>query len=140
MRLRRAGATTFPFDELSGVHFARFVLLSDSLDPAGALIPASLMFISEIDAPLDRHLDELAGSAGPAIDATFGLCDGYPSLAGPAASAFAARRSYLTDRLIEPKAMYVHTVGRTVEQIRQESRAARRDRGVSRSAAVVSAD
>jgi hypothetical protein len=116
MRLRCADAQTFPFEELSGVHFARFVLLEDSVDPRGGLIPASLMFISEIDAPLDRHLDELADIAGPAMDAAFGLCDGYP-----AAAPREARRSYLADHLIQPQAMYVHTVGRTVQQIRQES-------------------
>lgn len=110
------GLPVFPFDRMTGVHFARLVLLDDSKVEGQPLIPASLMIISEIDAPLRRHLDELGRLAGPALDATFGLCEGYPAEPTPA-----TRIEYLQARETKPRAAYVNTVGRTVDQIRSEA-------------------
>jgi hypothetical protein len=114
-RLGRAHTPGIPFGEMSGVHFGRLILLEDSTDPDGALIPASLLLITEVDAPLERHLDQLA-NAGPGLDGIFGLCEGYPSPASPE-----ARRRFLSEHMIHAQARYVHTVGRTVDQIRQEA-------------------
>jgi hypothetical protein len=110
------GAPSFPFRRMGGVHFARLVLLEESQAEGQPPIPASLVIMSEIDAPLERHLDELAEHAGPALDATFGLCEGYP-----AAPTAADRITYLRQRESRPKAAYVNTVGRPVEQIRREA-------------------
>jgi hypothetical protein len=109
-------APRFPFSRMGGVHFARLVLLEESGQEGQPPIPASLLIMSEIDAPLERHLDELANLAGPALDATFGLCEGYP--AAPSAG---ARIAYLQARQIRPQAAYVNTVGRSVEQIHREA-------------------
>src|ERR671933_733339 len=76
-----------PFAELGGVHFARFVLLEDSTDLDGRLIPASVLYMVELDAPLERHVRELADRGAAGLDAVFGLCDGYPAGAGAAARA-----------------------------------------------------
>ena len=104
-----------PFAELGGVHFARFVLLEDSTDLDGRLIPASVLYMAELDAPLERHVRELADRGAAGLDAVFGLCDGYPAGAGAA-----ARAAFLRDHAIPSQANYVNTVGRTVEQIRGE--------------------
>jgi hypothetical protein len=72
--------------------------------------------MSEVDAPLERHLDELVDIGGPLLDAAFGLCEGYPAAPTPE-----ARRAYLRERLVESVANYVNTVGRRVEQIRHEA-------------------
>jgi len=109
------GLPRVPFAELSGVHFARLVLLEDEADPDGQVIPATLLLMSEIDAPLDRHLRELAEIGGAGLDAVFGLCDGYPAEAGPG-----PRASFLRERMLPAQAAYVNTIGRTVEQIRRE--------------------
>jgi hypothetical protein len=106
-------APSFAFAELPGVHFARLLLLEDSVDPSGATIPASLLYMSEIDAPLAPHLDGLAGRAAAALDATFGLCEGYTPQ---------ARRDFLQAHLIPTQAHYVNTIGRTVDQIVREDR------------------
>jgi hypothetical protein len=104
-----------PFPELSGVHFARLLLFEDARDLDGELIPASLVFMSEVDSPLKRHLDELAEAGGPALDAVFGLCEGYPATPTPQ-----ARKDFLRDYRVKPRAAYVNTIGRTLEQIRNE--------------------
>jgi hypothetical protein len=99
------------------VHFARLVLLEDSVDLDGNLIPASLLWMSEIDAPLARHVDELAHVSAHGLDAAFGLCEGYPDSPAPA-----SRATFLRERMIASQADYVNTVGRTVEQIKREGR------------------
>jgi len=112
----RPGTATFPFADLDEVHFARLLVLDDDTDPDGRPIPASLLYLSEIDAPLARHLERLADRGGAALDATFGLCEGYP----PAPDA-EARRRYLDARRLPSQATYVNTIGRTALQIRQEA-------------------
>lgn len=67
-----------PFDRLTGVHFARLVVLPEATDLAGEAIPPSLAYMSEVDAPLNRHLDDLVLEAGPGLDRIFGHCADYP--------------------------------------------------------------
>jgi len=110
------GVAAIPFPQLTGVHFARLLMLDDSVDLEQNPIPASLIWMSEIDAPLWRHLDELVQVAGPALDATFGLCEGYPANPTPE-----QRENYLRERLVRSQADYVNTIGRTVDQIHREA-------------------
>jgi hypothetical protein len=109
------GGARMPFETLSGVHFGRLLLLEDVDDLQGEPIPASLLLMTEVDSPLARHLDELASLGGRALDAAFGLCEGYP-----AAPDAAARVRFLREHRLEPQARYVNTVGRTLEQILRE--------------------
>src|SRR3954452_9604245 len=68
-----AGAPSIPWAEMDGVHFGRLLLLDDSTDLDGKLIPASLIYMAELDAPLGRHAHQLAQVGGAGRDATFGL-------------------------------------------------------------------
>ena len=113
----RDGAAAIPFTRMDGVHFARLLLLEDVHDLDGRPIPASLMYMSDIDAPLDRHLAQLSELGAAGLDAAFGLCEGYPAQPDTA-----ARRAYLQQHATPPQAHYVNAIGRTVEQIRQEER------------------
>lgn len=108
----------FGFTRLRGLHFARLYLLEETESLEGRPIPASLIFMSEVDAPLHRHLAELAGIAAAGIDQAFGHCVGYP---GPA-SRRRARIAWLRRHRVRASAFYVNTVGRGLEQIRQEAR------------------
>jgi hypothetical protein len=112
-----SGAPALELEALNGVHFARLFLIEDSVDLDGKLIPATLMWMSEIDAPLARHVRELAEVSGQGLDAAFGLCEGYPATRTPA-----ARIAYLREHAIPSQANYVNTVGRSVDQIRSEAR------------------
>ncbi|OLE23945.1 MAG: hypothetical protein AUG49_14600 [Catenulispora sp. 13_1_20CM_3_70_7] len=111
-----AGRPNVPFDELTGVHFARFALLPDATDLTGAALPASVVYMCDVDLPAERHIAELADRAGSGLDAVFGHCVGYPGAPGPA-----ARIAWLRTHLVKNAAVYVHTVGRSVDQIRAEA-------------------
>ena len=76
------GEAPFGFADCRGLHFARFYLLEETADLAGRPIPASLVFMSEVDAPLRRHLADLADVAKEGIDQAFQHCPGYPGPVG----------------------------------------------------------
>jgi len=111
-----AGVPAIPFVKLRGVHFARLLVLEDSTDVDEQLVPASLLWMSDVDAPLESHLDQLAALGGPGLDAAFGLCEGYPPDPTPE-----MRSAYLREHLVKTQANYVNTVGRTVAQIHGEA-------------------
>src|SRR4051794_6299117 len=66
-----AGAPSIPWAGMDGVHFARLLLLEDSTDLDQRLIPASLLYMAELDAPLGRHASQLAELGGAGLDAMF---------------------------------------------------------------------
>jgi hypothetical protein len=107
-----------PFADLPNLHFARLFVLTGAVDPAGASIPPKLVFLSDVDTPADRFLGAVVDAFGPTLDAIFGHCEGYGTVmaAGPA-----DRVRFLEERRVEAAVAYVNTVGRTVEQIRQEA-------------------
>jgi len=116
----RKGLAEGPFDftRLRGLHFAKLYLLDETADLDGRPIPATLVLMTEVDAPLHGHLAELVDLAGEGIDQAFGHCTGYP---GPGASR-RARIACLRRHMIPASAFYINTVGRGLEQIRQEAR------------------
>jgi hypothetical protein len=108
----------FAFGQMRGLHFAKLFVLEETTDPGGQAIPASLVLMTDVDAPLGRHLAELIDVGGAGIDRAFGFCAGYP---GPRARR-RARIAWLRRHLIKASAVYVNTVGRGLQQIRQEAR------------------
>jgi hypothetical protein len=117
--LERLGSDdAIPFADLPNLHFARLFVLSGAVDLDGASIPPKLVFLSDVDTPADRYLGAVVDAFGPTLDAIFGHCEGYDMVmaAGPA-----DRLRFLEERRVDAAAAYVNTVGRTVEQIRQEA-------------------
>jgi hypothetical protein len=115
----RKGLAEGPFDvtHLRGLHFAKLYLLDETADADGQRIPATLVFMSEVDAPLRRHLAELIDVAAEGVDQAFGHCTGYPG----AGAQRRAKIAWLRRHMIPASAFYVNTVGRGLEQIRQEA-------------------
>lgn len=107
-----------PFGKFSTIHFARLFVLDESIDLNGRVIPPSLVFMSECDAPLDRLLDELVDRAGEGVDKIYSHCVDYVSLSEITRK---RRLAYLRSKMVNASAYYVNTVGRTVQQIHQES-------------------
>ncbi len=107
----------FHFRRMRGLHFAKLFLIPETEDLEGRPIPASLVLMTEVDAPLRRHLAELIDVAGDGINQAFGFCPGYP---GPAVRR-GARIAWLRRHLVQASAVYVNTVGRGLQQIRQEA-------------------
>jgi hypothetical protein len=112
-----AGNGELPFGRLRTAHFARLVLLEKSRDLDGEVIPAQLVYMSDVDEPLSDHLDDLLALA-PGLDGVFGRCEGYPPRRELTR---ASRRRWLERHMIKTQAFYVNTVGRTLPQIQQES-------------------
>lgn len=116
----RNGVADGPFDfaRMRGLHFAKLYLLEETKDLDNKPIPASLVLMTEVDAPLHRHLAELVDVAGDGIDQAFGYAVGYP---GPGARR-RARIGWLRRHLVSASAFYVNKVGRGLAQIRQEAK------------------
>jgi hypothetical protein len=105
-----------PFGSLPGVHFARFLILDDA-EVNGRVVPASLVYVANIDGDWLEHLDTLA-LLGAGLDEVWQHCEGYPP---PDVRTQATRRAFLRQHRIKSHALYVNTVGRTVEQARAEA-------------------
>jgi hypothetical protein len=108
-----------PFEKFDNVHFARFFVIDGTKDLRGNVISPSLAFLSNIDAPLNKYLEELATVAEEGLDRIYSHCEGYPE---PAQRSPESRHAYLKERMVPSKPFYVNTRGRTVEQICQEAR------------------
>lgn len=118
MRANVAQNDIIPFGKLPGLHFARLLILAETRDLDGQPIPAQLVFLADFDAPLDDRLRELTTIAPRGLHEIFRHCEGYPDEPSVATSAQAA---YLQNRMANPAANYVNTVGLGLQQIRQEA-------------------
>jgi hypothetical protein len=111
-----ANGSVVDFGAFEGVHFARLLLLEETTDLHGQPIPASLLYMVDLDVSRMQHLRELVEKADEGIDRLFGHCEGYPD-----APVREQRLEYLRRHRIKEQAFYVNTVGRTARQIRQEA-------------------
>ena len=107
----------FAFGRMRGLHFAKLFVLDEVTDFDGRRIPASLVLMTEVDAPLRPHMAELIDVGGPGVDQAFGFCAGYPG----AGANRRVRIAWLRRHLVQASAFYVNTVGRGLQQIRQEA-------------------
>ncbi len=109
---------TLAFSKIPTVHFARLFTIEETSDLDGNPLPGRLVFMSDIDAPLDKYVDDLFEAGGDALDGAFECCEGFPATR-PLTNA--DRAAFLRHHMVEPAAMYVNTVGRTAEQVHQEA-------------------
>ena len=106
-----------PFSKLANLHFARLAVFDETIDLDGNRLPAQLSLMTNIDAPLETHLNDLATRCGTGLDEVFGHCEAYPD--GTRRTP-AAREKFLEQHRSSAKAFYVNRQGRTVKQILQE--------------------
>jgi hypothetical protein len=111
------GWDVIPFDKLPRLHFARLVVFDEAKHLDGEPIPAQLALMTNVDAPMEAHLDDLARTAGPGLDEVFGACAGYPEEGKRTPT---ARRRFLERYRRTAAAFYVNRQGRTVDQIQKE--------------------
>jgi hypothetical protein len=113
-----AGNDVVPFGRLSGVHFARLVVLDPTTDVAGRAIAPKLVYMSDVDGLLARHVEDLVDVAGDGIDELFGHCVGYPE----AGATRRQRLACLYAWMAPAAAVYVNTIGRSVAKIERDNR------------------
>ncbi|MEX2610952.1 MAG: hypothetical protein WEA24_13465 [Gemmatimonadota bacterium] len=111
--------TIVPFGKLTRVHFARWLVFDEATEVRGRTIPATLVFCSNYDEPLQDHLAEMIRVAGPGLDRIYGHCAGYPSAGHQEPAAVAA---YLRNHCRKVDTFYNGTYGKSVDQIRREAR------------------
>ena len=103
--------------DLPGVHFARMFIVGTATLQSGDTVPASLIYMADVDGSADRHLSDLVEKAAPGVDKLFGSCVGYPERPENR-----QRIAWLREHTLKPAAYYVHTVGRTVARTKDETR------------------
>lgn len=131
-RAGRPGALpeSLPLHRFPEVHFARLFVLEATTLSSGHDVPASLVYMADVDGSVSDHLRALVDHAPSGIDEVFAHCEGYPGQADHRDSSgdadmpgeLVAKLVWLHAHTLEPAAYYVHTVGRTVQQIRDEAR------------------
>ncbi len=111
------GNGTLPFESFPNIHFARFVVLPESVDHRGNGVPPTLVLATNFDGGLRAHLGDLVRVAGKGLDEVFGHCEDYPS---PDKRSEASRMSFLQAHRVKTNTLFVNTRGRTVEQVARE--------------------
>jgi hypothetical protein len=112
-----AAHSCLPFADLPAVHFARLFVLPEVTDLDGEPIPASLVYMADVDGSLEAHLTALVEQAALGIDAVFAHCADYPGDPVPRPQ----RYRWLRTRVVTAATRYTHTVGRGAEQVRREA-------------------
>jgi hypothetical protein len=109
-----------PFAQFERLHFARLMLLDDALQAdlraygvEPRRLPTVLAFLGDCDGPADAVLADLAERAGSGLTRIFMHCEGFGGSAGLLA--------WMRARTRPSAASFVHWVGRSVRQIREES-------------------
>ncbi|HET6377915.1 MAG TPA: hypothetical protein VFG05_06360 [Methylocella sp.] len=117
------GNKLLPFGEFDTLHFARFVILDD--ETAGDLekyygpeaafpdAPVYLAFLGDCDGPADELLAKFASRAKSGLNQIFAHCEGFE----PGCDLLQWMRAHS----VKAAASYVHWIGRTVVQIREEA-------------------
>jgi hypothetical protein len=106
-----------PFGRVSGTHYARFFVIEPTTDLRGQPIPAELVFMIELDAPLDLRLERLVDVGHRGLNLLFGMCEGFPTDRQDRDSCLA----YIRTHTVNNSAYYVNTVGLDAERVRLES-------------------
>jgi hypothetical protein len=109
-----------PFGVFERLHFARLVLLDDALQSDLEILklprprlPTYLAFLGDCDGPAREFLTDLAQRAGGGLRKIFSHCEGFVT-SGDLMAWMLAHDQPLA-------ANYVNWVGRTVQQVKQES-------------------
>ena len=113
-----ANGSVVDLGALDGVHFARFIVLEETTDLRGEPLPASLLYMCDLDVSRERHLGQLVDLPGEGLDRLFAHCEGYPE--GRQLTR-GGRLDYLRRHRVKEQAFYVNTVGRTRHQVREEA-------------------
>src|ERR1051326_393268 len=71
-----------PFGRLPNVHFARFFIMDAIVDQQGHRYSPRLIFLADIDGPVEPFLVALCTVAGDGLDTIYGHCGAYPGRAG----------------------------------------------------------
>ena len=114
----RGRPSIFPFHELPTVHFARIFVVDAATTLDGALLAPKVVYLANLDAPLEDHLRGLVARGAEGLDRVFSFCTDYPLASLRNRD---SRLAFLRRHQVKSQAFYVNGIGRSVEQIRREA-------------------
>lgn len=103
----------FPFEKISTVHFARWIIA-----PATQKFHASLIYSGNVDGTEKEHLEDLVDHMSDGLDQILQYCIGYPHKEDRNRE---SRLQYLMKNLGKTPTFYVGAPNRSVEQIKIEA-------------------
>ncbi len=115
------GNKLIPFEQLDELHFARLLILEDptlgDITTAYKLpmpvYPTYFALLCDFDGPQDAFLGKLVGSAADGLTAIFEHCEGF--------SRGVDLLTWIRQHHQEPATTYVNWLGRSMQQVREES-------------------
>lgn len=107
-----------PFARLSGVHYARILILDEARDLKGLTLPPKLVFNTNYDAPLESHLRELTTLpvVYEGLCRIFSACRDFP--ANPTQDSLLA---FIQSHSVRYEALHIGNRGRSLSQIKNEA-------------------
>ena len=113
-------STETEFKKVPSLHYGRFVILNRESFRDEPTVPVGnrLIFSTNFDGEMDKHLTELVTHITKYIDDLYECCEGYPE---PPARTTDSRKNYLKQHSIKTSAFYNGAPGRSVGQIHQEA-------------------
>lgn len=107
----------FRFDQIPGLHFCSFLVLDADTEEK---IPAKLVFEATFDGSRDEFLNELISIAPAGMRSVYQHCVGYPQCGGH--TVLELVKTYLVEHDVGADTFYSGSPGRSVCQIKRESR------------------
>jgi hypothetical protein len=105
------------FRNIKSIHFARMLICPVCVDVYGSKIPNQLVFTTNYDIPLERHIEELVTQSGKGLWMILSQCETYPlGTYNPT-----TLLHFLTENNIKANTFYVGVGARSVDQIRMEN-------------------
>jgi hypothetical protein len=109
------------FAKLNVIHYARWVVIDHGkswINDPTPRVP-KLVFVVDFDEHLNALLEGLCSDSADILDKVYGFCEEFPELEKRTPI---SRVSYLKKFIINDAAVYIGAPGRTVQQIRDESK------------------
>ena len=113
----RAKTGPVPFGMMRTLHYARWVIVEAQRTPDGRSFPASLLFSTQYDEPLDAHLAELIQWSEKGLVEIYDCCEGFDAEAGPDSVRL---RRYLRKHKHRALAFFIGAVRRSLPRIEVE--------------------
>jgi hypothetical protein len=106
-----------PFKQITSIHFARFIVLDKSIDVHGKEVGPRLVFTTNYDMPLNKHVQEMVRIAGAGLWRILSMCQNFSS--GDYNADILER--FLLSQNIPSETFYVGVGYRSVQQIHNEN-------------------
>lgn len=103
------------FEQSKTIHFARWVVINDTTPD----LTPKLVFVVDFDGPESELVKNLCTTSETLMDSVYEFCEGYPSSEKRTDK---KREAYLLHHSVKNTSVYIGAPGRTLQQIKKESK------------------